>query len=117
MLNKEVSGKLAAIIIIILGLAILAYSAFQIDWADIELSFKSALLPILFILIISLFAFKVASNKDVDVTNKETDKKISKGINSFNYKTRYIQGLIISLIILVLFTFYFAPNFLIQIFK
>lgn len=117
MLNKELNGKLAGIIIIILGLAILAYSAFQIDWAEIELSFKSVFLPILFVLIIALFAFKVASSKDIDVTSEETDKKISKAIDGFNYKTRYIQGLIIGLIILVLLVFYFAPNLLIQIFK
>ena len=117
MLNKEVNGKLAAIIIIMLGLVILAYSAFQIDWANIELSFKSAFLPILFILIITLFAFKVASNKDVDVTSEETDKKLSKAIDGFNYKTRYIQGLTIGLTILALLAFYFAPNLLIQIFK
>ena len=117
MLNKELNGKLASIIIIILGLVILAYSALQINWADIELSFKSVVFPILLILIIALFAFKVASNKDIDITSEEIDKKISKRIDGFNHKTRYLQGFIIGIAILVLLVFYFSPNLLIQLFK
>ncbi|KZY35006.1 hypothetical protein A3749_21390 [Oleiphilus sp. HI0078] len=93
---------MAAVIIIVSGIAVFAYAAFQIDWANIEPSFKSIFFPVLFFFIVVLFAFKVASNKDIDVTSKETDSKISEAIDSFNHKTRHIQNLVIGSIVLCL---------------
>ncbi len=110
MLNKDVNKKLAALIIMLSGITISAYAAVQIDWSDIELSFKSVFFPILFLFILALLVFRVISNKDVDVTSNETDQKISAAIDSFNYKTRYIQNFIIGLIVLVLLAFYLVTD-------
>ena len=107
MLNKDIKNGLAAIVIILSGLVILIYTAFQIDWVSIEFSFQSVFFPIFFIFIIALFVFKVVGSKDIDITSKETDKKIIEAVDGFNYKTRYIQGFIIGLLILILIAFYF----------
>lgn len=115
--NKKANNNFAAIIIFLLGLALLIYVAFQIDWWNIELSFITIFFPILFLFLIILIALKVANYKDIDITIKKTDKKMSRAIDRFNSKTGPIQHTIIGLILLGLLAFYLAPDLWFQLLK
>ena len=82
------------------------YAAYQIDWSNFTLSFQNVFLPLLFIFVVSLFALKVVSNKDVEVTSPKTDKKISDAIDRFNQKTRGLQNIVLCVVVLLPFLFY-----------
>ena len=113
-LNKNLSPKLAAIVIILVGLGSLGYLVAQIDFEKFELSVLTIGLPLLFLLVVFLFAYLVLHPKKYQITSNETDKKIKKNIDTFNHKTAKIQNTIsvisVILIALILFVFFCMPE-------
>lgn len=106
LINKQVNGKVAAIVIVLSGVAVGVYAAYEIDWANFRLSFLSIFFPLLFIFVVCLFALKVVSNKDVEITSHKTDKKISDAIYRFNQKTSRIQNIALCVVVLLPFLIY-----------
>ncbi|MER2492813.1 hypothetical protein [Catenovulum sediminis] len=105
-MKKKLNGYLAAMVIILSGVAVAGYAAYEIEWENFKFSFKSVFLPLLFIFVVSLLAFKAAGIKDVDITRVKADKKIGDAIYHFNQKTRGVQRIIFWGAVLILFLFY-----------
>ncbi len=77
-INRQVDGKLAAIVIGIVSVVLPVYGLRDMDWENMEFSFLSALLPLLYVSAITGLIFLALGKEGQHITSKETDLKIAK---------------------------------------
>ena len=78
LLNQQVNGKFAATIIGVVAITIPIIALRDIDWENVELSFLSVVVPILYAVSIAGFILLVLGKQGRNITSKEMDEKIAR---------------------------------------
>lgn len=76
-LNRQINGKLSAIVIGIVAVIFPLYALHDTDWKDMEFGFLSILLPLLYMSAITGLIFLALGKQGPQITSKETDHKIA----------------------------------------
>lgn len=76
-LNQAVGGKVSAIVIVIVALAIPIYGFRDANFQKVELSIFSVLLPVFYVVAVGGFMYLALGKKGPNVTSNETDRRIA----------------------------------------